>query len=153
MTARGGERERRRRRARPGVAAFRSSIGNLFAALALLIQLAVVPYHQAFSLPAAPQTDVAAVAAELHATFGDAGALCVESDGKGAPHAPSGDCDDHCPLCQFAAQAVALLTPDAPVLPERIDRACRTLGAAPETGAVPACPTRYTQARAPPFAV
>jgi hypothetical protein len=150
-------RERARRRPRPGVATFRSPLTTVVAALALLFQLVAVPYHQARSAPLAPSAlalpDVAAIAADLKATFGDAAALCVQTDDKGGPLAPAGDCDDHCPLCQFAAQAAALAAPDLPALPERIDAACRTLGAAPETGAVPACRTSQNRARGPPFAV
>ena len=84
--------------------------------------------------------DAAAIAAELKATFGDAASLCAQSDDDGAPVSPAGDCDDHCPLCQFAAQAAALIAPDAPALPVRLDTAFRTLGAAPETGALPVSP-------------
>ncbi len=152
---RGGKAERRRLRAKPSLTAFRSPLTALVAALALLFQLAVVPYHQALSAPiAAPgAVDVAGVAAELQATFGAAAALCTETDGKGGPLAPAGDCDDHCPLCHFAAQAGALVAPDAPALPDRLDAAGLTLGAAPEAGDVPASPTRHNRARAPPFPV
>ncbi len=151
----GGRTGRRRRRAKPGVAARRSPLTAIVAALALLFQLAVIPYHQALSAPiAAPAAvDVAGVAADLRATFGEAAALCVQSDGKGGPEAPAGDCDDHCPLCQFAAQAAALIPPDLPVLPARFDLVVLTLGAAPEANALPVRPTRQNRARAPPFAV
>jgi hypothetical protein len=149
-----GAAKRNRRRRRLGVGAFRSPLVTVVAALALLFQLVAVPHHQALSVPIAPSAaaDVAAVAAELKATFGDAAALCVQFDGKGSPDAPAGDCDDHCPLCRFAAQAAVLLAPDLPVLPRRFDLA-GTLGAAPEAGAVPAVPFRHHRARAPPFAV
>jgi len=146
-----GKRERRTRRARPGVAPFRSPLTAVVAALALLFQLAVIPFHQALS--ASAPSDIASIASDLKATFGDAAALCVQTDDKGAPVAPAGDCDDHCPLCHFSAQAGALVGPDLPALPERLDAACLTLGAAPEAGAVPACPTRQNRARAPPFSV
>ena len=151
----GGDRQRGRRRAKRGVFGFRSQLTAIVATLAVLFQLAVVPYHQALSAPiAAPASvDVAAVAAELKATFGEAAALCVETDRKGGPLAPAGDCDGHCPLCQFAAQSVALIAPNAPALPERLDAACSSLGAAPEAGDLPTCPTRHNRARAPPFAV
>jgi hypothetical protein len=129
----GSQRERRRRWATPSVPARRSPLVTAVAALALLFQLVAIPYHQARSSPIAPQpaSDIASVAADLHATFGDAAALCVQSDGKGAPDAPAGDCDDHCPLCQFAAQAAALVAPDLPVLPARFDLSVRTLCALP----------------------
>ena len=62
---------------------------------------------------------------------------------RAAPAAPAGDCDDHCPLCQFAAQAATLVAPDLPALPARLDAACLTLGAAPEPGADPALRRRH----------
>ncbi len=150
-----GKRERRRRRARPGVAAFRSPLTAVVAALALVFQLVALPYHQALSapLPTAEASDVASISAELKAVFGDAAALCVQTDDKGGPAAPAGDCDDHCPLCQFAAEAAALIAPDTSFLPERLDAACRTLGAAPKLGALPARPNPLNRARAPPFVV
>jgi hypothetical protein len=148
-------RTRWRRRAGLGTAAFRSPLLAIAAAVALLVQLAVVPYHQALSAPlAAPAAvDIAAIAAELRATFGDAAALCIQTDGKGAPLAPAGDCDDHCPLCQFSTQSAALIAPDGPALPERLDAACLTLGAAPQVGGLAACPFLKNRARGPPFAV
>ena len=149
------QRERQRRRAKPGVARFRARAAAVVAALALVFQLLVLPYHQALSTPVAgpAAVDVASIGAELKATFGEAASLCIQADDKGAPIAPAGDCADRCPLCQFAAQAVALVAPDLPVLPERLDAACRTLGVAPATSAVPVWPIRQNRARAPPFAV
>lgn len=149
------QREGRKRRATPGLAARPSPLVAAVAALALLFQLLTIPYHQARSAPIGPQAafDVASVAAALKATFGDAAALCVQSDGKGGKGAPAGDCDDHCPLCQFAAQAAALIAPALPTLPARFDLAVRTLGVAPEAGAVPRVPIRHNRARGPPFAV
>jgi hypothetical protein len=149
----GSQRQRRKRRATPGVLAGRSPLVAAVAALALLFQFVAIPYHQARSAPIAPQaaSDVASVAAALKATFGDAAALCVQSDGRGGPDAPAGDCDDHCPLCQFAAEAAALIAPDLPALPARFDLDVRTLGAAPEASAVPRVPIRHNRARGPPF--
>ncbi len=151
----GGARERRRRRVRPDVTTFHSRTVAIVASLALLVQLLVIPYHQASSAPliggAAP--DVAAVAAELRATFGEAATLCVQSDGKSDPGAPAGDCDDHCPLCRFAAEAATLITPDAPALPERFEAVAEILGTPPETGAIPPRPDPVNRARAPPFVV
>ena len=92
-------------------------------------------------------------AADLKATFGDAVEFCVHSDDKGAPHAPAGHCDDQCPLCRFAAQAATLVAPDAPALPERLDAACQTLGAASEPGVVPFRVQNRNRARAPPLSV
>lgn len=147
----GGRQERARRGARPGV---RSPLTAVVATLALIVQLVALPYHQALSAPiAAPAAaDVSAVAANLRATFGDAAALCVQTGDQGAPAAPAGDCDDHCPLCQLASHP-ALVAPNAPALPDRLDAASLTLGAAPETGALPFRPASRNRARAPPFAV
>ncbi len=146
-------RGRGRRRAGPGVASFRSPLAALAVALSLLIQLFAIPYHQALSAPAYASSDTAAVAAELKATFGDAASLCVQEDSKGQPGAPAGHCDDQCPLCRFAAQAAALIAPDAPALPLQLDGPAQTLGAAPAPGGVPAPPTSRNRARAPPLAV
>ena len=147
----GGKRARLGRGAEPEVAAWRAAAAAVVAALALLFQLVAIPYHQALAASAA--VDVASVAAGLKVAFGGAAALCVQSGDKGAPLAPAGDCGDHCPLCRFAAQVAMLVAPDIPALPLRFDAARRTLGAAPEAGAVPACPSHRRRARAPPFAV
>ena len=122
-------------------------------ALSFLFQLVAVPYHQALVASAAAAPDAAEVAAELKATFGDAAALCVQSEDHGGPGAPAGDCDDHCPLCQFAAQAAALIAPIAPALPIPLGSTFLTIGSAPEIGAIPLPPTKQSRARAPPFAV
>jgi hypothetical protein len=140
-----------RRRARP--ASFRSPLTALAVALSLIIQLVAIPYHQALSAPIFAFSDTSAIAAELKATFGDAAALCVQAEGKGVPGAPGGCCDDQCPFCRFSAQTAALIAPDAPALPARLDAASRDLGAVPEPGAVPALPTSRNRARAPPLAV
>ncbi len=149
-------RGRGRRRARPSVARFRSPLTALAVTLSLIIRLVALPYHQALSAPAFASPGTAAIA-ELKATFGDAAALCVQvdakqADGKSAPAAPAGCCDDQCPFCRFSAQAAALIAPDAPALPQRLDGASRALGTAPEPGAVPALPTSQNRARAPPLA-
>jgi hypothetical protein len=151
--AAGGQSRRRQRRERPDGAALRSPLTTFVALAALLFQLLVLPYHQALSAPAPTATDIAAVASELKATFGDAAALCVQSDGKDGSGAPMGDCDDHCPLCQFAAQAAALITPDAPALPALFRIASGVLGGGPASAAPPASPNAQHRARAPPFAV
>jgi hypothetical protein len=149
-----GERMKRRRRGtNPGAAPFRSPLIALVVVLSLIIQLFAVPYHQALAAPGLVESETARIAAELKATFGDAAALCVETDSKGAPPSPAGHCDDQCPLCRSGAQAAALIAPELPALPVRLDAACRVLGATPERGAVPACPVQQNRARAPPFAV
>jgi hypothetical protein len=137
-------------RAKPVVASFRSPLTALAVALLLVLQLFAIPYHQALSAPFVASPDSAAIAAELKATFGDAAALCVQADDKGAPHSPGGGCDDQCPLCRFAAQA-ALIDPDPPALHEPISVGCEAIGVAPEPGAVPASPTSRNRARAPPL--
>ena len=153
--AEAGRPERRKRRTRFRVAAFRSPLAAIVVALALLLQVVVLPYHQALSAPiaASSASDIGSIAAGLKATFGDAATLCVQSDDKGAPAAPAGDCDDHCPLCRFSTEVAALIAPDLPALPGRPDHACQTLGAEPDAGAVPASLIHHNRARAPPFAV
>ncbi len=113
----------------------------------------MIPYHQALSAPAPAPSDPARIEAQLKAVFGDAAALCVQVDDKGSPTSPAGHCDDDCPLCRFAAEAAALVTPDLPALPARLDANCLSLGAAPEPGAVPSPPLNRQRARAPPFPV
>jgi hypothetical protein len=145
--------ERRRRRARPCLAAFRSPFAAAVAVLALIVQLVAVPYHQALIAPVATQAaaDVASVAAELKATFGEAASLCVQSD-NGKP-SPTGDCDDHCPLCHFRVQAAALMAADPPALPTRMDLFLHAPVLMPEAGALPGRPVYRHRARGPPFAV
>jgi hypothetical protein len=139
------------RRAKPRVASLRSPLTAFLAALALFVQLVDVSYHQARA--AALGRSDAAIAAELRATFGDAAALCVQSDDKGAPHTPNGCCGDQCTFCRFAAHAAALVAPEASALPIRLDVACRGLGPTPEPGFVSERPAQQNRARAPPLAV
>ena len=131
----------------------RSPLIALVVAFSLIIQLVAAPFHQALAAPGSVESETARIAAELKATFGDAAALCVETDSKGAPPSPVGHCDDQCLLCRFGLQAEALVAPELPALPVRLDAACRVLGATPERGAVPACPPQRNRARAPPLAV
>ena len=149
-----GERMKRRRRGtNAGFPPFRSLSIRLVVALSLIVQLFVVPFHQALAAPGLAESETARISAELKATFGDAAALCVEADGKGAPLAPSGRCDDQCSLCRFGLETAALVAPELPALPLRLDAACRVLGATPERGAVPASPPQPNHARAPPLAI
>ena len=106
--------------------------------LSFVFQLLAIPYHQSPIASAVAAPDPAQIAADLKAMFGDAAALCVQTDDKGAPAAPAGDCGDYCPLCQFAAQAAALIAPDAPTLHLPISVGSETIGIAPAPGAVPA---------------
>ena len=128
-----------------------SALIGLAAALALVVQLLAVPYHQARAAGAYAPT-VAEVAAALTATFGDASALCIESGDKDGP-VPGGACDDQCPLCRFASQAAALVPPDAAALLVRLGGPILVLGAAPERGAISLAITQPNRARAPPLPV
>ena len=144
-----------KRRARRGLASFRSALTAFLVTLTLVVQLVAMPYQQALAGPAAPGSSTAAIAADLKAVFGDAAGLCVHIDDKGAPspQAPCNHCDDQCPLCRIAAQAAAFVPPDAPTLPLRVS-AGRVAGrAAPDFGAFSACPAQRNRARAPPLAV
>ena len=128
----------------------RSPLVAAVALLALLFQLIALPYHQARSAPIAPQpaSDVASVAASPEGDVRRRGLALRPVRRQRRPPRPAGDCDDHCPLCQFAAQAATLLAPALPVLPARFDLAVRSLGAAPEAGAVPAASRSVTIAPA-----
>ena len=141
-----------KRRARRGLASFRSALTAFLVTLTLVVQLVAMPYQQALAGPAAPGSSTAAIAADLKAVFGDAAGFCVHIDDKGAPspQAPCNHCDDQCPL---AAQATAFVPPDAPSLPRRADTGRHTIGAAPQFGAFSPCPAQRNRARAPPLAV
>ena len=150
-----GQRKRLRgaRRARSRTAPGRSPFTSLIVALSLIVQLFAAPYHQALAALAFAQTDEAKIAADLKATFGDAAALCVQVDDKGAPLHPSGNCDDQCPLCRFAAQASTLVAPELPALPAPVDAARHNIGAAPERDVVAVRLRSLNRARAPPLAI
>jgi len=140
-----GDRTAGRRGARPAPAL--SRLATLFAALAVFAQFVALPYHHPL-----PQNDLAAIAAELEATFGPAAVLCTQSE---SPSSPTHDrqqagCDAACPLCQFASHAALLATPQ-PSLPERLainEAATPTRGdfLRPRAGAI-----RFAQPRAPPL--
>ena len=122
-------------------------LATLLAALAVFAQLVALPYHH----PSA-RHDLAAVAAELKATFGAAAVLCTQGDDSSspAPERRQGDCDAGCPLCQFASHAVLLDAPP-PALPERLAIAdgpppARADFLHPRANAI-----RFAQPRAPPF--
>ena len=99
--------------------AFRSPLATFLVALSLIVQLFAAATPPAMAAPAFAGADDAAIAAELKALFGDTAQLCVQVNDDKAPakHAPSGHCCDQCPLCRFAAQAVAFVSPDLPALP------------------------------------
>ena len=137
-----GERKAGRRAARAA-----PRLATLLAALAVFAQLVALPFHH----PSARQ-DLAAVAAELKATFGPAAVLCAQSDDPSSPapdHQRDG-CDASCPLCQFASH-VALLDSPPPALPKRL---AIVDGPPPSHSDVlrpRARANRFAQPRAPPF--
>jgi hypothetical protein len=144
-----------RLRARRGLTSFRSPLAAFVVALSLVVQLFAAATPPALAAPAFAGADEATVAAELKAVFGDAAELCAHVNNHGAPgkHAPSGHCCDQCPLCRIVGQAAAFVPPDAPELPQRLNDGRHTIGAAPDFGAFPTCPSRTNLARAPPLSV
>jgi hypothetical protein len=124
-------------------------------ALALIGQLFAAATPPSLAAPTFAGADEAVVAAELKAVFGGAALLCAHVNDDGAPgkHAPSGHCCDQCPLCRFAAQAVAFVFPDAPALPLRLDSDAHAIRAPPGRNVLPAYPAQPNPARAPPLAV
>ena len=143
------------RRARRGLASFRSALTAVAVALTLVVQLIAMPYQQALAGPALAGSDTAAIADDLKAIFGDAAGFCAHIDDKGgpAPHGPCNHCDDQCPLCRSVAEAAAFVPPDAPTLPVRQDSARYAIHSAPDFGAFSACPAQSNRARAPPLSV
>jgi hypothetical protein len=143
------------RRADRRLTAFRSPVATFVVALSLVVQLFAAATSPSIAAPAFAGADDAAIAAELKALFGDTAQLCVQiSDDKTPPkHAPSSHCCDQCPLCRFAAQAVAFVSPDLPVLPGRIDREAHAIRAPPSQDVLPPYPAQPNPARAPPLAV
>jgi hypothetical protein len=142
-------------RARRDAALFRSLLTALIVALSLVVQLFAAATPPALSAPAFAGANDATIAAELKAVFGDAAELCAHINDLGAPgkHAPSGHCCDQCPLCRFAAQAVAFIPPDAPALPERLGSDAHGIRAPPGQNVLPAYRAQPNRARAPPLAV
>ena len=112
------------RRVKFGAAGLRSPLTALVLAFSLIVQLFAAATPTALAAPAFAGADDAAIAAELKAVFGDAAELCAHINNDGVPgkHAPIGHCCDQCPLCRFAAQAVAFIPPDAPAVPERLEQ-------------------------------
>jgi hypothetical protein len=120
---------------------------SLVAALALFAQLLALPYHH----PQAP-ADLAAVAASLKATFGDAATLCTQANdaAPGEPERHQGPCDVGCPLCQFAAQTVLFEAP-LPALPERVALPGAPLPPPADFASARPHSYRFAQPRAPPL--
>jgi hypothetical protein len=133
----------------------RSKLAAFVIAFSLVVQLFAAATPPAMAAPAFAGADDAAIAAELKAVFGDAAQLCVQVNDDKAPikHNPAGHCCDQCPLCRFAAQAVAFVSPDLPVLPGRIDSEAHAIRAPSSQDVLPAYPAQPNPARAPPLAV
>ena len=143
------------RRGRRGANGRRSPWTAMLVALSLVVQLFAAATPPAMAAPAFAGADDAAIAAQLKALFGDTAQLCVQvNDDKGpAKHTPSGHCCDQCPLCRFAAQAVAFVTPDLPALPERLKTDAHAIRAPPDGALLPTYRAQPNRARAPPLAV
>ena len=143
------------RRAERRLTAFRSPLATFLVALSLVVQLFAAATPPAMAAPAFAGADGAAISAELKALFGDTAQLCVQvGDNKAPPrHAPSGHCCDQCPLCRFAAEAVAFVLPNLPALPDRLDGDAHAIRASPGRDILPAYPVQPNPARAPPLAV
>ena len=143
-----------RRRAKRRLRSFRSPLTAFLVALSLIVQLFAAATPPALAAPAFAGADDAAIAAELKALFGDTAQLCAHADDQNAPaqHRPC-HCCDQCPLCRFAAQAVAFVPPDPPPLPEPLHTDARAIRAPPDRDVLPAYPAQPNPARAPPLAV
>jgi hypothetical protein len=145
----------RNRRAKRRLTPFRSPLATFVVALSLIVQLFAAATPPAMAAPAFAGADDAAIAAELKALFGDTAQLCVQVNDDKAPaqHSPSGHCCDQCPLCRFAAQAVAFVAPDLPCLPGRLEGEAHAIRAPPARDILPAYPAQPNPARAPPLSV
>ena len=145
----------RERRAQRALASFRSPLAAFVVALSLIVQLFAAATPPAFAAPAFAGADDAAIAAELKALFGDTAQLCVQVNDDKAPvqHNPTGHCCDQCPLCRFAAQAVAFVAPDLPALPGRLESQAHAIRAPPGRDVLPTYPAQPNPARAPPLSV
>jgi hypothetical protein len=124
-------------------------------AFSLIVQLFTAATPPALAAPAFTAADDAVIASELKALFGDAAQLCVQVNDDKAPvqHAPSGHCCDQCPLCRFAAQALAFVPTDLPAMPPRLDGDVHSIRAPPARDLLPAYPVQPNPARGPPLAV
>jgi hypothetical protein len=130
-------------------ALFGTRLGLFLAGLAFLSQALALPMHRM-----AGPADVAEIASELKASFGDAAVLCTQADrdDPGAP-LPVGHCDDHCPLCQAGAGALATILPDVSHTAVRENKMAEAIPPPTESGVF--APRRISQAqpRAPPAEV
>ena len=143
------------RRGRRGANGRRSPWTAMLVALSLVVQLFAAATPSAIAAAAFAGADDAAIAAQLKALFGDTAQLCVQVNDDKAPvkHAPSSHCCDQCPLCRFAAQAVAFVSPDLPALPGRLDGEAHAIRAPPVRDVLLPYPAQPNPARAPPLAV
>jgi hypothetical protein len=143
------------RRAKRRRTAFGSPLATFIVALSLIVQLFAAATPPAMAAPAFAGADDAAIAAELKALFGDTAQLCVQVNDDKAPaqHNPSCHCCDQCPLCRFAAQAVAFVPPDPPALPGRLESPAHAIRLPPGQDVLPAYLVQPNPARAPPLAV
>ena len=140
---------KRTRRAPSAWTRIRASFAVTLATLALIVQMLAPASHRMVA-----PGDVAGVAAELHATFGDVAVLCVQADGAKSPLTPAsppGPCDDCCPLCQSSAAAHAFVLPTPLGVPTRIEAASVTLAPEPDFIRRKPARTAFAQPRAPPF--
>jgi hypothetical protein len=127
----------------------RASFAVFLATLALVTQLLAPASHRTVA-----SADIAGVAAELHAAFGDVVALCThvsDDQSPNTPTHPSGPCDDCCPLCQSGAASHAFVLPALLGAPSRIEAVSETLGPAPDFVRLKPSRTAFAQPRAPPF--
>ena len=125
---------------------FRAPLATGLAIFALIAQMLATPFHR---MPA--HADIVTVSANLKALFGDGAILCVQAeDGKNTP-APTRDCDDSCPLCQFHSVAHALVLPTLAGLPTRIDAGAQALALAPAPVSLKPRAGAFAQPRAPPL--
>jgi hypothetical protein len=144
-----------KRRARPCLTPFQSSLTGWFVALSLIVQLFAAPAPPVFAAPAFGGADDAGIATELRALFGDTAQLCVQVNDERAPaqHHPCGHCDDQCPLCRFTAQIAAIVASDLSVLIGRRESEAHAIRAPPDGASLPAYPAQPNPARAPPLSV
>jgi hypothetical protein len=145
----------KKRRPNRRLTAFRSKLAAFVVALSLIVQLFAAATPPAVAAPAFAGADDAAIAAELKALFGDTAQLCVQVSDDKAPvqHHPFGHCCDQCPLCRFAAQAVAFVAPDLPAMPGRLESEAHAIRAPPSQDVLHAYPAQPNPARAPPLSV
>jgi hypothetical protein len=145
----------KKRRAKRCLTPLRSKLAAFVVTLSLIVQLFAVAAPPAMAAPTFAGADNVAVAAELMALFGDTAQLCVQGNDDKAPvqHNPFGHCCDQCPLCRFAAQAVAFVAPNLPALPGRLESEAHAIRAPPAPDLLPAYPAQPNPARAPPLSV